>query len=243
MSFFTPHPSSVLRRVLFVLVLLGFLAPTASAQLDVRLGIKQGANFATLSGDWKQATALSAADAELNRRIGFVFGGLLVLDPAGPLAVQPEVLAIWKGARGLAGQTETRTTLNYLEVPVLLKYTPFASGGLTASLLAGPTVGLATKAQRNRITRDGAGEVETSTRTNLDGSVRSLDAGLAGGVELGYRFSNKVKFMTEVRYRRSFTSAFNGGTGSSGTTSSLQTQNQSLALTLGLVYSAVGGFW
>lgn len=98
--------------------LLSGLLSTAAAQ-GIDIGIKAGFNSSQLNG-YKGS----------ENRTGLVGGLFAVLNPGGPLAIQPELLFVQKGQRFKFGSI----TLNQLSIPVLLRYELFSP----LSLVAGP---------------------------------------------------------------------------------------------------------
>lgn len=109
-----------------------------------RFGIKSGANFANV---------YNVEDAlDYETKIGFIVGGFYRFDLNNHLAIQPEAYFSMKGTNGggtetydYFGGTITETydytfKLNYLEIPVLLKYKIPTSGKLKPSLFLGPCV-------------------------------------------------------------------------------------------------------
>ncbi|MFB6273195.1 MAG: outer membrane beta-barrel protein, partial [Salinibacter sp.] len=146
------------RLVTLAGLLLWLWTVPVQAQVQIRVGVREGGNFATLQGgDRTQAVTprFSKSPATLSRRPGLILGGLVQLDPNGPLAFQSEALWIWKGATGTTNRGEIVTTLNYLEVPLLAKYRlPVSWKSITGHLLAGPTFGLVTQAERKQTTAD-----------------------------------------------------------------------------------------
>ena len=96
----------------FVLVL---LALSAFAQDEVvkgitAKGIKAGLSMSTLTGDVEGVKA----------KAGFAAGAFLTYNFSPALAVQPEVMYCMKGAKAEVGDTKLK--IDYLVVPVLLKY-------------------------------------------------------------------------------------------------------------------------
>lgn len=231
-------PSST-QCVVFIIGIFCLFARPGRGQVEVRVGVKEGGNFATLKGeDWQQMTAPAQTPAKRGQRPGLIIGGVAVFDPSGPFALQSELLWIWKGAKVHVEETQTTTKLNYVELPLLAKYRPPVSWGpFSTHLLAGPTMGLTTQAERNEMTRDASGRTRFVGRTNLGPATRDVEVGFAVGGEFGYRFSNAARLMLELRYRRSLTRAFGQTDEPVGTGSALDAWNQGVAVTMGFVYS------
>lgn len=93
-------------------LLIGFflVGTTAQAQLIPEFGIKGGLNLATINN-------LDGTDY----KAGVLVGGFAKLNiPASPVAVQPEILFAQYG--GADANSDATQTLNYIQVPVLLKF-------------------------------------------------------------------------------------------------------------------------
>lgn len=230
--------SSAFARSLVLVALMCAFAFPSKAQVEVKVGFKEGGNFATLGGaDGQVAAAPAQNGAPLNRRPGLIIGGLVELDPSGPLGVQSEVLWIWKGAKVLSGDTKATTKVNYLEFPVLAKYeTPLTVGPVSTHLLAGPTVALVTQASRELTATDGQGQTRLVDRADLTEAVRNVELGLAIGGGAAYQFSGRAALTVGMRYRRGLTSTFGEGMGTQS--AAPDAWNQGLSLSLGFVYSS-----
>ena len=116
------------------LVLVLFAGITvASANAQVQFGVKAGGNFATQTG----------SDAGDSRTLfGFNAGAFLKLAVQRGLSVQPELVYSGQGARyDVAGVTSTYHA-NYLNIPILLKFTH----GSGAYFETGPQFGFLTSA-------------------------------------------------------------------------------------------------
>lgn len=228
--------------LLSVVALCLLVMSPARAQVDVKVGFKEGGNFATLGGnDGKLATAASQSAGPLDRRPGLIIGALVELDPSGPIGVQSELLWIWKGAKVAVGDVQATTKVNYLEMPILAKYqTPLAVGPVKTHLLAGPTLALATQAQRELTTTSAEGETRLVDQTDLTDPTRMLEFGLAGGAEIAYQFTDRAGLTLGVRYRRGLTRVFGSNAGNQG--SAPDAWHEGVAISLGFVYSSGWSF-
>lgn len=91
----------------FVLTLMmGALA----SQAQVKIGIKAGANFADLDGNF-----------DTSMKTGFHFGGVLEIKASPNFSIQPEVLYSMQGAKVTAAGLKD-IEYSYITVPVLAKY-------------------------------------------------------------------------------------------------------------------------
>ncbi|HET6255099.1 MAG TPA: porin family protein [Puia sp.] len=99
-------------KKLALVVLAGFAFATAHAQLA--FGIKGGANISNINGSGVSGT---------NSLVGFNAGVYLHLPLAHHLSLQPEVMYSGQGFKVSSGGLTTDEHENYINVPVLLKYT------------------------------------------------------------------------------------------------------------------------
>jgi len=102
----------------------------------INMGIKAGFNFANLSASG------STPMFDWNNKTGFCAGAYLSLKLSNYFAFQPEVLFSRKGLKvdQVIDQVTTTSTFNidFLEIPVLLKYTFSPSSSISPCLFAGP---------------------------------------------------------------------------------------------------------
>jgi hypothetical protein len=128
-------------KKLVVLVLTAGLFMTASAQ--VQIGLKAGANFATLTGSDVQ-------DAKM--KVDFHGGAFASIGLFNSCFLQPELLYSGQGAKGTVDGTDFTVSQTYLNVPVLFQYRH--SSGLFAE--TGPQLGflLAAKVKEGGLSED-----------------------------------------------------------------------------------------
>lgn len=162
-----------LKALMLSLALAALTAGQVAAQ-SFDLGVEAGANFSTLVGS--DATTLNSGNA-LNSKLGFVGGGYLCLNFGTSFGIRPELLYEQKGA-AISG-TSTTTELDYIEIPVLLKF-GLGTPVFNPSILLGPSFAWNTVAQGGGV--------------NIKG-INSSDTGLVGGVELDFS-----KFLISGRY-------------------------------------------
>jgi hypothetical protein len=120
--------------VLAITALLAFGAGAAHAQ-GIHLGLKGGLNVASLTGD-----DIVNSDA----RVGFIAGGVLAYQFGRHLTLQPEVLFARKGIQDYTNTGATQALgsihLDYLEVPILVKFSmpPSGNPSVRPGFFAGP---------------------------------------------------------------------------------------------------------
>jgi hypothetical protein len=144
-------------------MVMAVLAAPAAAWAQVGGGIKAGANFARVTG---------ADDDDIGDRIGFV-AGLFLTTNQGLFAAQPEVVLSMQGSKFSFGTA----TLDYIQVPILLRIGSSAKNKASIYGLVGPSFGL--------LVQD----------DNWDDPIERSDVGLVVGA--GVTFS---RVLAEVRY-------------------------------------------
>lgn len=160
-------------------------------------GVKAGLSYANIHGHDVY---------EQRSRMGFSAGAFLTLGLGSYFAVQPEVLFVMKGSKysNGSGADAYRETLglDYIEVPVLIKFFLPVAGSFRLHLFAGPSLGFKLRA-RVKATFGGETEVET-----LD-NVKNTDFSLAAGVGLGHPLG-RGRLTLDVRYTAGMSSLSKG---------------------------------
>ncbi|WP_291145937.1 porin family protein [Flavobacterium sp. UBA7680] len=175
-----------------------FLCATAIAQdQKVKVGLKAGLNISTLTCD----------ESELNSssKTGFTAGAMVEIPLTKRFSLQPELLYSQQGTKHSFSDKDVINSnyngtieLNYLNIPVMLKY--FVLNGL--SLQAGPQLGILFKA-KNKYEDNFLG-YRNKESFDLSDYSSGIDASVNFG--LGYQF--KDKFYTDLRYNISYSNVF-----------------------------------
>ena len=166
--------------MVFVVVCLCLPAGVATAQ--VQAGVKGGVAFSQAAWDgqdeWGWATNWAA-------------GGFVSIPLGKQLFFQPEALYTRKGTRGEVGTSTFGYDVDYVEIPLLLRFSPATSGRVGFDLFGG--LAPAVKTRAHYVFEDSS----EGEREDLDVSedVSSWDTGLVigAGVHVG-------RFTTEVRW-------------------------------------------
>jgi hypothetical protein len=157
-----------------VAFLLSVGASTASAQ-NYSAGIKAGVNFANINieGD--------GVDVSFDNRTGLVAGGFVVWPVNTVFGVQTEALYSQKGAKIEEDGATGTLKLDFLEVPVLARFSSPASNGASFHVFGGPSFGFRLRA-RSESEFEGDSESE-----DISDDVERFDLGLVAGagVEMG----------------------------------------------------------
>ncbi len=167
------------------LVILTFFAFLSSYAQKINFGIKAGLNLSTLTAD---------ADKIMSSSTGFHAGAFVEFKALGKIAVQPELLFSAQGAKfegkDVSSVLESTQKMDYVVVPVMLKYYVLSVGGLF--LEAGPQVGFLVSAKnevQNKLTN-------VSTTEDIKDATKGLDTSVNFGV--GYDILDKI--VVQTRY-------------------------------------------
>lgn len=194
------------------LLLVGGLS--ASAEVTLTAGTKAGMNIANSVGD-------DAADEE--SRTGLVGGGFLSINFSKWFAIQPELLFSQKGSKSTAtrvfvvtdGINEDTVTqqgtftskLNYVEIPLLLRFNYVNESDIVPSLYAGPALAFraSPSIEFEGTVTDSTGTWDFVSDENAADIIESTDIGFVFGAMVGIESGDGLVF-AEVRYTRGFSS-------------------------------------
>jgi len=177
-------------------VIVGFcvlFSPSLSAQ-GLSFGLKGGLNIANLRGE--------DVTVDMDSRIGLCAGGFVAIDVLGIITIQPEVLFSMKGAKYdtlLFGEpVSTSLEFNYIEIPVLVKYSLPLPGIIKPNLFIGPSLGINLNAKA--IAKIGDLSVEDDVKEDIKSTDFCLVLG--GGVDFELDIG---KLAIDVRYTMGLT--------------------------------------
>ena len=189
-----------MKKTIIILCTL-FLSASAIAQdQKVKLGIKAGLNLATLTFDESELDSSSKA--------GFTAGVMIEIPMTKKFSLQPEILYSQQGTKTSFSDSdvtnsnyESTIKLNYLNIPVMLKY--YVIEGL--SVQAGPQIGILLKAN-NKYTDNFLGY---DNQESFD--LKEYSSGIDTSVNVGLGYQFKDKFYTDLRYNISYSNVFKDG--------------------------------
>ncbi len=165
-------------KKLLIFLFLGF-AMTSNAQ-KFQLGAKGGVNISNYTGD----------DIESNALVGFHIGAFINLMFGDNLSLQPEVLFSTQGTKFEDAGDEQDWKVNYLNIPVMLKYR--FNGGFFVE--AGPQIGL-------KLSEDLGGETSEDLIKNSDVSA-AVGLGFHGksGLGIGARYNMGLSKIADFEF-------------------------------------------
>ena len=189
-----------MKKTIIILCTL-FLSASAIAQdQKVKLGIKAGLNLATLT--------LDESELDSSSKAGFTAGVMVEIPMTKKFSLQPEIMYSQQGTKTSFSDSdvtnsnyESTIKLNYLNIPVMLKY--YVKEGL--SVQAGPQIGILLKA--NNKYKDNFLGYDNQESFDLKEYSSGIDTSV--NVGLGYQF--KDKFYTDLRYNISYSNVFKDG--------------------------------
>lgn len=201
------------------------LLSTISFAQDVKFGAKVGLNISNLSGDVEDTKSL----------IGAHLGGFAEISISEKFAIQPELLFSIQGAKSEYSETdidysyseETKTKLNYLNVPLLAKY--YVADKF--ALLAGPQFGILMSAKEDY-------EFSETLSGTTDSGSESIDAkefykSLALSFNLGASYSITENFFVDARYNLGLSSIAKDYTDEFGDSTSFKINNNVFQFSIG----------
>ncbi len=134
-------------------------------------GVKLGFDIAKINTDYNEL------DDFLDTRVGFTGGAFLTYSLNRQFALQPELLYVSKGAEKDLFFVSAEWSMNYLEVPVLLKYDIVPDGKLRPNLFIGPAFALLLSSKVRFI----------DLSYDVADYMKSMDVGLVFGAGVDYK--------------------------------------------------------
>jgi hypothetical protein len=157
-------------------LILSLLCSTQALAQTLQFGVKGGINVANVEFD-----AGGSGAPTFDWRTGLVAGGFVTWRAASWLELQPEVLFSSKGASLEEEGISSRLILDYVEVPVLLRFTGPVSGSTKFYVAGGPY--FAARARAKTRTEFGGSTEEIDIKDDIEST--DLGVVIAGGLELG----------------------------------------------------------
>lgn len=202
------------------------LCATITAQTEkVKIGVKAGLNIASLTFDENEL--------ESSQKTGFTAGIMAEIPLAKNFSVQPEVLYSQQGMKfsysdiDVANSSYKSTiNLNYLNIPVMLKY--YVLKGL--SVQAGPQIGILLKS--NNKYQDNFLGYDNHENYNLSDYTNAFDTSVNLG--LGYQF--KDKFYVDLRYNISYSDVFKEANSNGNYVINSDMRNRVFQITIGYFF-------
>jgi Outer membrane protein beta-barrel domain len=161
-------------RVSTIVLLTAIAVPGTAMAQGLTFGAKAGVTFGTLSFDPDDG-------ADVGYRVGLAAGGFVALPVGSRLTIQPEGLFNQKGSKTDDEGLETTIKLDYIEVPVLVKYALTHGGQRSIFVFGGPSAAFKV---RSRAT---ASFGDTTIDLDEDENIEDFEFGIVagGGIDFG----------------------------------------------------------
>ena len=170
--------SLILLVGIILLLCVGASAQPATVGISGK-GVKIGFGITNINTEYEEL------DEFLDSRVGFSGGGFLTYDFNRQFAIQPEILFVTKGAEKDLLFVSAEWAIDYLEIPVLLKFDFVPDGPVHPNLYVGPALDILLSSEFRVI----------DLSYDVTDAMKSTDVGLVIGGGLDYR---RVTF--DLRY-------------------------------------------
>lgn len=172
------------------------LFATASAQQRFSAGPRVGLTYSTFAGDAQN----------FSFKPGISAGAFLMYSSLNHFGISADVLYSQRGAKyertftpqfGNPTQETFKQRIDYLEIPVALRYFLTLTGNFRPNIYFGPALGFKLNAQRGQ---GRIGDRVTSGFTNTD-QFRPIDLGVLAGLQLNWPgLGTAQRFLVDIRY-------------------------------------------
>jgi opacity protein-like surface antigen len=184
-----------MKRTLFAsAVLVSALSGVVSAQGSmIQIGVEAGAAIAKTVGE---------DDVGLDsRKAPYLGATLIVQKPGAVVGFQTGLMYTPKGMAFEDSESKATFALNYVEVPLLLRISPFKSAKVIPSFVVGATAGL--KVSCNiKVELEGVTAKSDCDDVDEGLQVKSFDFGLSGGAEVAIPIGTRMMLAPTLRYTR-----------------------------------------
>ena len=215
----------------FVFVVCVFGVQFSFAQKLEEIGLRGGLNSSSL--DLSQGGKLSGTN--YHSAIGYHVGGYALIKLNKKFSIQPEILYSTQGQYFTnATYSNLKTTLNYINIPIMIKYYPIGS----LNIQIGPQLGILASSKGDLVPYDNSGNIAGRPIFNQDLSsyLKSIDFSIAfgtgitlpGNIDLNVRYNIGV---TDINKNTGSVQGFPGGLQPSFSTA--YTRNQVFQVSLG----------
>jgi hypothetical protein len=174
----------------FLLFLAGICGIAAHAQ--IKLGIKGGANFSTITSD---------NYGEIKTISGFNAGALASFPLFKGLSLQPEIMYSGQGAKSIEANSTANLVMNYMNFPVLLKYS--IPAGIFVE--TGPQIGLLLNAKLkfynfNEDEKPNSQSTDFSWAFGLGYLIKDVNLGFDARYNLGLTNFRSDSYLREAKH-------------------------------------------
>lgn len=185
------------------------------------IGPEVGVNFSKWGGDVDES----------DYKTGLVAGGFVTYSIQNTYAITAKVLFSQKGAaysqNVLGENVDTKTQLNYIEVPIVGRLFFNREGSVRPNVFLGPSFGFLTGAKIKVDDGDYKSYEDVMGVDSYKDVYNTFDIGLAAGLGLNIKVGNEMYFIVDARYTYGLIDIAKGG---------MSANNQAVAVTAGLSF-------
>ena len=221
-----------------IVALAAFVLAAFAAQSQISVGLKGGLNLA--SQPWSGVDSLTSG-FDFKSLPLISFGGVLEVGLTENLAVQAEANFTQKGGRqefsadvfGISVSSKYDTRVNYLDIPVLLKYS-FGGESAQGYALAGPNFGYAFSGKvKSEVTTPLGSESDEQDIDFKEDNISRTDLGLNLGLGAQFGLSDNLRLFADARYNLGLT---NLNTSDAAEDADLKVKNRGIGINVGILY-------
>lgn len=215
-----------MKKMKKIILLMASIFTLISHGQEIKYGAKLGLNISSVSGDVSDAKPL----------IGVHLGGFAEIAISEKFAIQPELLFSTQGAKTKYSESdvnfgsyseESKTKLNYLNLPVLAKYYVAEK----FALLAGPQFGFLLSAKEDIIVTETFNGVTDSYSESYDAKDFYNSFALSFNIGASYSFTDKI--FVDARYNLGLSSISKDFTDEFGDSYSANIKNNVIQFSVG----------
>lgn len=124
---------------------------------------------------------------------GVAAGGFIMYSSLNHFGISADLLYSQKGAKYLLNGVNVTQRVNYLEIPLALRYFLTRSGDFRPNIFVGPALAFKLSASQKADNK--------SQKDDITDGVKSVDLGLMAGFQLNFRgFAPRQRFLIDGRY-------------------------------------------
>lgn len=220
-----------------IAALVAFVFAAFAAQSQISVGAKAGLNLASQS--YSGIDSLTSG-VDFKSLPLYSFGAVLEVGLTENFAIQAEANYMQKGGRsefsgdilGITFSTKSDIRVNYLDIPVLAKYS-FGGESAKGYLLAGPNFSYAFSGKTKIESTTPVGSDSSEEDLNFDDAAYNrTDLGLNLGIGAQFGLSDNMRLFADARYNLGLTNLNTD----EDTKDDLKVKNRGIGINVGVLY-------
>jgi outer membrane protein W len=211
-------------RLAYLVCFALFASTIGHAQQRWSAGPRLGVNVSKFAG-----TDLGGTSFDPKFYPGLAAGAFLMYSSESRFGASLDLLYSQRGAsfNNLAGTGATvKERINYLEIPIALRYFLNEEGRFRPNIYAGPSVAFLLNANTKA-----TGSTGSTVTTDITNSFKKTELGVLGGFQLNFKSGSRQRFLIDARYTYGLTPVFVETNNTVGNMNNAR--NSTITLTLG----------